>query len=387
MSFTDLKAKLARKRPWIDMKYDVYEMRNQPYDPSPIIPGKEKFAYDVRLGWCTKAVDDLANRLRFGSFQNDNYNLWPMFQLNSPDILFKSAIQSALISACCFIYVSVSPDGEIRMQAIDGKNATGIIDPITYLLKEGYAILDTDENDRVTLEAYFTADETVYYDYVAKTELHVPNPTGYPLLVPIIYRPDACHRPFGQSRISKDMVDIQNAARYTVTCMEVAREYGAFPQKYVVGLSQDAEFDTLANAYKTILAIDKDSDGDKPTVGQFVQLSLNSYLAQLQEYEKQFNKLAGLDSKEALEIIATGAQSTFGAGFLNTGLVAASLRDGTRYKRNSIYETVPIWKPVYNIDNEAMSTFGDGIIKINQAIPNALGASAVQRLTGLPIGE
>lgn len=388
MSIEILRSKLANKRKWITERYNVYEMAYQPLDPSPIIPAKEKWAYNTRLGWCTKAVDDLANRLQFDRFDNDNYNIWEIFQLNSPDVLFDSAIRSALISACCFIYISVNDDDEVCLQVIDGKNATGEIDPITFLLKEGYAVLDTNELGEPITEAYFTPNETVFFyknDNGHNHETHVANPTGYPLLVPVIYRPDASHRPFGQSRISRDMIDIQNHARNTITCMEVAREFGAFPQKYVVGLSQDAEFDTIKSAYKQVLAIDKDSDGDKPVVGQFNQLSLSSYLAQLQEYEKQFDKVAGLDSHEALEIIAVGAQKSFGTGFLNTGLVAASLRDEAHYKRNAIYATIPTWKPVYNIDNSVISTFGDGILKINQAIPDAINSDAIRRLTGLPV--
>lgn len=49
------------------------------------------------------------------------------------------------------------------MQVIDGGNATGIIDPITNMLKEGYAVLDRDDNSSPILEAYFTAEETWFY--------------------------------------------------------------------------------------------------------------------------------------------------------------------------------------------------------------------------------
>lgn len=386
MSIDLLRAKLATKQNWIRTKYECYEQKRQPLDPSPVVPAKEKNSYNTTLGWCTQAVDDLANRLIVDSLENDNFGMWDIFQQNNKDILFDSAIKSALISACSFVYVVESEDG-VKLQLIDGRNATGVIDPSTFLLKEGYAILDTDEYGTPILEAYFTPFETVFFSKSTHSEIHIANKTGYPLLVPIIYRPDADRRPFGQSRISKAMMDIQDKARYTVTCMEVAREFGAFPQKYIVGLSQDAEFDTLKNAYKTFLAIDKDGDGDKPVVGQFTQISLSSYLAQLQEYRTEFDKAAGLDAKEHLEIIATGAQRTFGAGLLNVGLVSASLRDGAHYNRSVLHETQVIWKPVYAMDTQSISTFGDGIIKINQAVPNALSAKSIRLLTGLPIEE
>lgn len=384
MSIELLRAELAKKQRWIRRKYDYYEQKNQHADPSPIVPVKEKYVYNSTLGWCTKAVDELSNRLVVDSLDDDNFSMWELFEINNKDILFDSAFRSALISACCFIYVFRNDDG-VRLQLIDGRNATGVIDPTTFMLMEGYAVLDADENGIPTLEAYFTPEETVYFDRVNKAEMSVPNPTGYPLLVPVIYRPDADRRPFGQSRISKALMDIQDKARYTITCLEVAREFGAFPQKYVVGLAQDAEFDTLNNAYKQILAIDKDGDGDKPVVGQFNQISLSSYLAQLQEYRSEFDREAGLDSREALEIVANGAQRTFGTNLLNVGLVASCLRDEQHYNRSLIHRTNVIWRPVFAMDTASISTFGDGIIKINQAVPDAISAKTIQLLTGLPI--
>ena len=49
---------------------------------------------------------------------------------------------SALISSCCFIYISSDEDNYPRLQVIDGYNATEIIDPITGMLKEGRAVIE-----------------------------------------------------------------------------------------------------------------------------------------------------------------------------------------------------------------------------------------------------
>lgn len=385
MSKENLIRKLSSKKDWIKKKYDYYEQENLRPDPSPVIPDRDKFVYNAKLDWCTEAVDKLANRLSFEGFENDNYMMWDIYRMNNKDVLFDSAIRSALISACCFIYISADEDGEPRLQVIDGANATGEIDPQTLLLKEGYAILDSDENGKPILEAYFTKDETVFFEK-NKAPYSIPNPTGYPLLVPVIYRPDA-KRPFGQSRISKAMMDVMDKARFCITRAEVTSEFGTVPQKYMLGLSPDAEFDSLANTYKTFLAIDKDVDGDKPTVGQFQQASSSGHLHQFETYKSEFKEAAGLDTPENLEQLAVKAQEIFGIGFLNAGLVARCLADETHYKRSLIFETEPLWKPVYRMDNAAINAFGDGVIKINQAIPDALDAKAVHRMTGLPVKE
>lgn len=384
MSLQNLKAKLDNKKIWVNTKYDAYEQARQPIDPSKVLPIEEKWSYRSTLGWCSEAVDKLLNTLTVDSIKNDTANIWPIFNNNNRDILLDSAFRSALISACSFIYISKN-DGEVNLQLIDGHNATGVIDPITFLLKEGYAILDVDDNGNVTMDAYFTPEETVIFDYIKGTENHIPNPSGYPLLVPIIYRPDSDRRPFGQSRISKALIDIQNKARNTVTCMEVAREFGAFPQKYVSGLSQEAEFDTIVNAYKTILAIDKDSDGDKPTVGQFTQISLSSYISQFEKYREEFDREAGLDTRENLNELSKEAKKHFSIGLLNVGLVSASLRDETKLKRAAVANSSVIWLPSADMNTETLSSFGDAIIKINQSVPNAINANSIRLLTGLPI--
>ncbi|MGJ1079105.1 hypothetical protein ACR77U_13775, partial [Enterococcus faecium] len=43
-------------------------------------------------------------------------------------------------------------DGFPLMRVIDGRHATGIIDPVTNMLKEGYAILEFDEFDQQSLK-------------------------------------------------------------------------------------------------------------------------------------------------------------------------------------------------------------------------------------------
>lgn len=404
MSIELLKQKLNKKSEWIKKRYDYYEQKNLRIDPSPVIPFKESWQYNATLGWCTKAVDSLANRLSIEGFDNDSYNFWNIFQMNNPDVFFDSAIRSALISACCFVYISPDEEGFPRLQVIDGKNATGTIDPITNLLKEGYAILETGEYGVPVTELYFEDGKTTIYKE-GKMDSVVLNNTGYSLLVPIIYRPSA-NKPFGQSRISRDCIDIMDKARFCITRSEVTAEFGSIPQKYVLGLAQDAEFDTAKNTYKTMLAIDKDADGDKPTVGQFQQANLTPHLEQFRLYASAFAGATGLtvddlgfvsenpSSAEAiraghaeLDHIASKAQDTFGSGILNVGLVAASLRDDTHYSRSLMYETKPIWKPIFKMDNSAISSFGDGIIKINQAIPNAISAKTIKRMTGLPIEE
>ena len=400
-----LKSKLNKKKTWAKTRYDYYELKNLKNDPSPVIPIDLQVKYGSKLGWCAKAVDSLANRLIFDGFDNDQFNIWEIFQLNNKDIFFDSAIRSSLISACCFVYISADEDGYPRLQVIDGKNATGRIDPITNLLIEGYAILETDDKGNIVTDAYFTGEKTEIYYKGQKDPDVIDNDTGYPLLVPIIYRPDA-NRLFGQSRISRDCMDLQDKARFAITRMEVAAEFYSFPQKYVLGTSQDSGFDSIKAKYSQFLEITRDDEGNMPQMGQFTQASMSPLVEQLNTYAKAFAGITGLTTDDLgfisnnpssaesikaahadLERLANKAQETFGSGFLNVGLVAASLRDETHYKRNAFYETIPLWKPAFSMDNSAIGSFGDAVLKINQAVPDAINQKTIERMTGIPMDD
>lgn len=397
-----LKSKLNKKKTWAKTRYDYYELKNLKNDPSPVIPIDLQVKYGSKLGWCAKAVDSLANRLIFDGFDNDQFNIWEIFQLNNKDIFFDSAIRSSLISACCFVYISADEDGYPRLQVIDGKNATGRIDPITNLLIEGYAILETDDKGNIVTDAYFTGEKTEIYYKGQKDPDVIDNDTGYPLLVPIIYRPDA-NRPFGQSRISRDCMDLQDKARFAITRMEVAAEFYSFPQKYATGLAQDAQqMDSWKATMSAMLSFTKDEDGDKPTLGQFQVGSMTPHMDQLKGLASLFAGETGLTlddlgfvtsnpssaeaikaAHENLRLAASKAQRCFGVGFINTGFIGACIRDRMAYKRSEVYQTKVLWKPTFEPDMSALSTAGDGLIKISQAIPGYITEERVRRLTGI----
>lgn len=356
--------------------------------------------YRSSLGWCAKAVDSLADRLVFKEFSNDLFDLNEIFNLNNPDIFFDSAILSALISSCCFIYISMGNEGYPRLQIIEGSEATGVIDPITGLLKVGYAVLDKSENGNPKTEVIFLPDRT---DYYFEKELYssVKNPAGIPLLVPIIYRPDAV-RPFGRSRITRASMYFQAHAKRTLERADVTAEFYSFPQKYVVGLSQDAEpLDKWKATVSSMLQFTKDDEGDSPKLGQFSQPSMSPFTEQLRTLASGFAGETGLTlddlgfitdnpssaeaikaSHETLRITARKAQRCFGSGFLNVGYVARCLEDGYPYLRNQFYEIKPTWYPVFEPDVTTLSGIGDASIKINQAIPGFFGKDNLSDLTG-----
>ena len=157
-----LKKKLDAKRPRVLLRYRYYDMKNGIKYVRSLIPHEFMWMAET-LGWCGKAVDTLAGRLDFREFRNDNFDLNTIFRMNNMDIMPDSAMLSALVSSCSFIYISQDVDGYPRMQAINGADATGELDPVTGLMTEGYAVLKRDEYNRPELEAYFLPGRTEFY--------------------------------------------------------------------------------------------------------------------------------------------------------------------------------------------------------------------------------
>lgn len=395
-----LKEKLQRKRSRVLTRYKYYEAKDTKLNPSPAVPQNLEQMYNSVLGWPAKAVDALADRIVFREFADDNFDINEIYQMNNPDVLFRSAIHEALIGSCSFIYISQDEEGYPRLQVIDGANATGVIDPITGLLEEGYAVLQRDEHGAPTTEAYFIPNRTEIYtaDYVGAYSHSVE----HPLLVPIIYKPDA-KRPFGHSAITRAAMSLTDKARWTVTRADITAEFYSFPQKYVVGLSPEAEpLDAWKATISAMLQFTKDSDGQSPTIGQFQQTSMTPILEQFRLYASAFAGETGLTlddlgfptenpssaeaikaAHENLRLTARAAQKTFGSGLLNVGYLAACLRDDFQYKRRQFYLTKAKWEPIFEPDSAMLSSIGDGAIKINQAVEGYFDKDTLQDLTGI----
>lgn len=400
-----LRKKLKFKRTRGLLRYEYYEEKQRAADLGISTPdGLEWF--NCVNGWCTKAVDGLADRLQFDQFENDNFKFKEMFDQNNPDIFFDDAILSALITSCSFVYISKGAgEGRVRFQIIDGTNATGVLDDFTKLLVEGYAVLDRDDKGNPISEAYFTPGRTEVYtkgsDQVAVEKFS----SKYCALVPIIYKPDA-RRPFGHSRISRACMEYAKAAMRTLKRTEISAEFYSFPQKYATGLSQDAELmDSWKATMSAMLTFTKDEDGDRPTLGQFQQGSMQPHVEELKSIASMFAGETGLTlddlgfvtsnpssaeaikaAHEGLRLIAAKAQRCFAVGFKNVGYIGACLRDNQDYTREEIFETRVAWRPVFEPDAATLSLIGDGVLKLNQAMQNGndyINEDRMRRLTGI----
>lgn len=397
-----LRKKLALTNSRVDLRYKQYAMKFNDEQFGITIPPQLRNQYRSVLGWCTKAVDSLADRLVFREFENDDFNVNSIFKQNNPDIFFDSVILSSLIASCSFVYISKIGDNIPRLQVIEASNATGILDPITGLLTEGYAILKRDELGKAVLEAYFTENETVIIDSKNKNETVIKNTAGIPLLVPVIHAPDSV-RPFGRSRITRSGMYYQKLAKRTLERADITAEFYSFPQKYILGMDADAEpLETWKATISSMLQVSVNENGDKPNVGQFTTPSMSPFTEQLRTAAALFAGETGLTlddlgfvsdnpssveaikaSHENLRLAGRKAQRSLGSGLLNVAYVACCLRDDFKYTRGRFIDTVPKWEPLFEADANMLTLIGDGVIKLNQALPGYIDAKVIRDITGI----
>ena len=88
-------------------------------------------------------------------------------------------------------------------------------------------------------------------------------------------------------------------------------------------------------------------------------------------------------SHENLRLAGRKAQRSLGAGFLNVAYVAACLRDEFHYLRSEFVRTTVKWEPLFEADANTMTMIGDGVVKLNQALPGYINAETIRDLTGI----
>lgn len=392
---------LTLKRIRVGVRYMFYEMKNDTFDFGISSPPELKW-WNSCVGWCSKAVDSLGDRLDFYGFRDDVFDLSQIYDLNNKDVLFPSAIQGALIASCAFIHVSEDESGFPKLQVINADDATGVIDPTTGLLNEGYAVLERNQFGQPVREAYFTHEWTAYYENGALVDTREYK-VKEPMLVPIVFRPDA-KRPMGHSRISRSCMSLVGSALRTIKRSEISAEFYSFPQKWITGTDPDAKkLDKWSAAMSAMMKFSLNADGqDHVRVGQFSQQSMAPHVEQLKMFASLFAGEVGLTlddlgfpqsnpssydairaAHENLRLTALAAHKSFNVGILNAGYLAACIRDDYAYTRQQITVTKPIWLPPFRADVSMLSGIGDAIQKINQTYDGYLTEDKLLELTGI----
>lgn len=290
-----------QKRSRNQLRYNYYNGKNRLKDLGIAIPPPLKNIETV-IGWAAKAVDALAVRSRFEGFTLDSGNDFPLNQAleaNRFRGLYHQAVTSQLIASCSFLTVSRGGIGDpaVIISAYSALNAAAIWDERKKRIKCGLAVVDVERKNE------FSEPEPTWVNLYTDTDIweivkfgggwqavRHPHLMGRPMMEPLAYRP-SLDRPFGKSRISRAVMSISDSAVRTALRTEVSSEFYTAPQKVILG-ADDSIFEnkTKWEAYiGNWLAIGKDEDGERPTVSQLAQYSMQPHIDYMRSLAARFS--------------------------------------------------------------------------------------------------
>lgn len=405
---------IVSKRSKVQLKYEYYEAEQRLRDLGISMPAK-LLALQSGLGWASKAVDVVADRLSFDAFENDRLGINSLYEIADETEAIDSAKHDALIAGCAFI--AIVDDESIqqkRFMPFSALEATGILNTTTGLLKYGLAITRYNRDEKLanTYSKFPTnfAEDWVLFgeDFTAIYEKRqlvriVANPTGRSYLHLLANRPTT-KQPFGRSVISKECRLLIQAGLRTMRRSEVAGEFYSSPQRYILGVSEDFEKDeSMDLQLGKIALVESDGEGKAPTAGQWQQQTMSPYSDQLKMFAQQFCAKTGLtlhslgfdtnnptsaESYEAqnedLRLLVERTSKHFGNVLKKMAITLRLSASGTRIVTEDMRAIVPHWEPVFKVD---IGPAGDAFNKILQTVPELKQSNRMFYMLGMSVKE
>ena len=362
---------------------------------------------DTVLGWPGTVVDALEERLDFEGWDSPDLDL--LFQSNDLDISASTAHLDALIFGTSFITVTSGREGEpdVVVSVVSPNDMVVTRDNRTGRVTEACQYIDGDDGERAVL---YRSDDTVWlYEqsgewYVDRVDEHL---LGRVPVAQLVNRPRAS-KTNGRSEITPAVRSLTDSAMRTLVGAEVAREFYAVPQRYLMGAPESFFLDENGNprgAWEAmmgkIIAIERDEEtGDIPSVGSFAANSMSPFFEQLRELAKQvaaegavpngymgFSSDANPSSADAIRMTenrlvkrAERRQAMFGKAWTEVARLILMVRDGRMFSELTEEELAirPMWRDAATPTRAAAA---DEVVKMIAAgVYPARGDYALKRL-------
>jgi hypothetical protein len=265
------------------------------------------------VGWAAKAVDALAVRSRFDGFafsDGQTHDIDSVFATNFFKSKYQQSVTSELINSCAFLTVSKGGEDEppVIVNAYSALNASAVWDFRKNRIKYGLVVADKQKKFEASNELEPTAvnlyTNTDIWEITKKNELwsakRLPHDMGRPLMEALVYRP-SLDRPFGRSRITRDVMEIvDNATRESVRT-EIHSEFFTSPQRVILGVDPNDVFSGKSEQQALIgsfLALGRDEEGEVPQVTQFSQASMQPHLDYMKSLALRFSAMTNVPVSE-----------------------------------------------------------------------------------------
>lgn len=402
--------RLRKKSVNVRIKYQYYNAENSYVDFGISVPVKMMNS-KPGIGWASRAVNTLSDRVVFDGFANDTFGINELFdEINAKRVLNK-AKKDAHIAGVSFVAISETPNG-VALIPFTASEATGVVDDNTGLLSYGLAVLSWTGDDALAQSSVsepkdyvvFTPEATTIYKN-KKIDSITKNPTGRTMLHALTHGATAS-QPLGRSRITKTVRRIVQEVARVKRRYEIAGEFYSTPQRYVLGTEQDFTQEQKNKLDSTIgkaWVFSKDDDGDKPEIGQLAQMSINQFEDNKKGLARDFcaetaltlrnlgYETANPTSVESLSAMsddllleARASQDEMGEQIKQ---IAISIRL-TLNKSDKVPEDLEnikaAWRPIFQVD---VGAAGDAVYKLIQAMPELAGSVQIYQMLGMGVRE
>ena len=261
-------------------------------------------------GWPEVVVDVIDERLSWhGWFSDRNLGLEDVYTDNMLDVEIGQTFLDSSISGISFMTVgtgdTAAGEPEVLITAENPSLTTGTWSPRLRRLTE--ALIETyDDDGMMTGWQLYLPNETI-------TVSRTPNNIGnYRVTnrdqhmrdrLPVVAfrnRPRT-GRLYGRSEITRAIRSLTDSGMRTLLGLEVAREFYAAPQRYMMGVDESMFVDQHGRKRSQwdavighMLSIPRDEDGLVPQVGQFTAMSPSPFTEQLRTYSQMVSASSGV---------------------------------------------------------------------------------------------
>jgi SPP1 Gp6-like portal protein len=305
-----LSSKVLSKRFNLELRDSYYRGTVRISDLGISIPPSMRNVHTT-VGWPRVAVDALDRRLNVDGFlypdsSDVDADLQEIWLGNDLDAEHSLAHLDALVFGCGFVGVGSPVSGP---NVIDTPPLITVESPLdiavewdarTRTITAAFRLFGFEGSRQGTL---YLPDQTVSLVQTNRgwsvTDRDVHR-LGQVLFVRFPNRPRSYDRD-GASEITPEIMSLTDAACRTLLGLAVAGEFYSAPQRWILG-ADEAAFQgpdgTPRSAWETylgrVLALERDADGNMPTVGQFQAYNPAVYTQVLDSYAQRMSSLTGL---------------------------------------------------------------------------------------------
>lgn len=299
------RARNALRRQYRDMQVNVAFLGAS-------VPPYMRDQLDIVCGWPDKAVTSLASRCMWDgvtspSGEEDPLGAMSLLHDNRFDLLVPELVDATLTYCCSFVVAlpgdAAAGDPDVVVTGADALWATGLWDVRRRGLEAGLLVDSADDNGKPTSMLLLTSEHVTRLalgdrGWVAVARMD--HSLGRVPMEPLPYRP-ALGRPFGRSRISREVMSITDRVVRAGFRTEVSSDLYAAPALLLLGAdetmfqnSQGEKVPLWSWYMGRLKSLPKDEDGDKPDLQVIPQQSMEPFLAMKRALAAEFASATSL---------------------------------------------------------------------------------------------